>query len=94
VKNHFLSADRFLSSVLFSEFPSATPSRGPECQEAARREARAKARAMADAELGLSPPIFIDNLKDRLRRNPSQEEAQLAPVPVRPFCSSLLRRGP
>ena len=43
-------------------------------REAARKEARAKAQAKADGDLGLSPPVYIDNLKDKLRRKASEED--------------------
>ena len=37
-------------------------------RESARQEARLKAQAKADQDLGLSPPDYIDNLKDKLRK--------------------------
>lgn len=43
-------------------------------QNSARLEARAKAHAKADQDLGLSPPDYIENLKDKLRRKPSVDE--------------------
>ena len=52
--------------------------------QSARSEARAKAQAMADRDLGLSPPDYIDNLKDKLRRKPStedQDQGQPQPPP-------------
>ena len=52
--------------------PPMTPATAD--REAARKEARSKAQAKADVDLGLSPPIYIDNLKDKLRRKASEEE--------------------
>lgn len=43
-------------------------------QNSARIEARAKAQAKADQDLGLSPPDYIENLKDKLRRKPSIDD--------------------
>lgn len=55
------------------EWQDATADR----QQSARKEARAKAQAKADQDLGLSPPDYIENLKDKLRRKPSvSEEAE------------------
>lgn len=51
----------------------------------ARLEARAKAQAMPDRDLGLSPPDYIENLKDKLRRKPSvnEEENSVPALPPR-----------
>ena len=40
-------------------------------RESARQDARTKAQAKKDSDLGLSPPDYIDSLKDRLRRKNS-----------------------
>ena len=52
-------------------------------QNSARMEARAKAQAKADQDLGLSPPDYIENLKDRLRRKPSVDEDSNEMLPAR-----------
>jgi len=49
--------------------------------QSARNEARAKAQAMADRDLGLSPPDYIDNLKDKLRRKTSTDDQDVPPQP-------------
>jgi hypothetical protein len=49
--------------------------------QTARSEARAKAQAMADRDLGLSPPDYIDNLKDKLRRKTSTDDQDVPPQP-------------
>lgn len=56
-------------------------------QNSARLEARAKAHAKADQDLGLSPPDYIENLKDKLRRKPSVDEdtADILPIRTRSF---------
>jgi hypothetical protein len=56
-------------------------------QNSARIEARAKAHAKADQDLGLSPPDYIENLKDKLRRKPSVDEDsnQMLPARTRSF---------
>ena len=43
-------------------------------RESARKEARAKAHAKADQDLGLSPPVFIENLKDKLKKKSSSND--------------------
>lgn len=52
-------------------------------QNSARMEARAKAQAKADQDLGLSPPDYIENLKDKLRRKPSIDDDSNEVLPVR-----------
>lgn len=52
-------------------------------QNSARLEARAKAHAKADQDLGLSPPDYIENLKDKLRRKPSVDEDAIDILPIR-----------
>lgn len=52
-------------------------------QNSARMEARAKAQAKADQDLGLSPPDYIENLKDKLRRKPSVDEDSNEMLPAR-----------
>ncbi|XP_046461046.1 F-actin-monooxygenase MICAL3-like isoform X11 [Daphnia pulex] len=52
-------------------------------QNSARIEARAKAHAKADQDLGLSPPDYIENLKDKLRRKPSVDEDSHEMLPAR-----------
>ncbi|KAI9560901.1 hypothetical protein GHT06_011855 [Daphnia sinensis] len=52
-------------------------------QNSARLEARAKAQAKADQDLGLSPPDYIENLKDKLRRKPSVDDDSNEVLPVR-----------
>ena len=54
-----------------------------ERQNSARMEARAKAQAKADQDLGLSPPDYIENLKDKLRRKPSVDEETNDVLPTR-----------
>ncbi|XP_059350654.1 F-actin-monooxygenase MICAL3-like isoform X5 [Daphnia carinata] len=54
-----------------------------ERQDSARKEARAKAQAKADQDLGLSPPDYIENLKDKLRRKPSVDDDSNEVLPVR-----------
>ncbi len=56
------------------EWQEANKPKQLERQDSARKEARAKAQAKADQDLGLSPPDYIENLKDKLRRKPSVDE--------------------
>ena len=58
-------------------------------QNSARMEARAKAQAKPDQDLGLSPPDYIENLKDKLRRKPSvDEDPPGIPIRTRSFSES------
>lgn len=57
--------------------------------QSARMEARAKAQAKADRDLGMSPPDYIENLKEKLRRKPSTTDEDIPPpIPQRTRCFS------
>lgn len=81
-----------IKSVTATEFKTPNVLRPLERQESARKEARAKAHAMADRDLGLSPPDYIENLKEKLRRKPSaNDEDEPASTPRKPSLSSVSR---
>ena len=76
-------ASEFKTPYLKQRQPSGTCNTGE--REAARLEARAKAQAKADQDLGLSPPDYIENLRDKLRRKGSVSEDEQAPTRTRSF---------
>lgn len=63
-----------IKSVTATEFKTPGALRPADRHESARKEARAKAQSMPDKDLGLSPPDYIENLREKLRRKPSTDD--------------------
>ena len=86
MKSILKEADKALNAESQPETPKTTKTVPSTIdRESARREARVKAQAKADHDLGLSPPDYIDNLKDKLRKKNSADAEESARTRTRSF---------